>query len=85
MQMMGGQFFQAIGKPVQSTILSLSRQILFFIPSLLLLPSLFEKLGILPIYGVYWTFPLSDFFSVVLSAIFVFAEFGKWKKMGMLG
>ncbi|MCL2130537.1 MAG: MATE family efflux transporter, partial [Treponema sp.] len=38
MQMMGGQFFQAIGKPVQGAILSLSRQILFFIPSLLFLP-----------------------------------------------
>jgi len=84
MQMMGGQFFQAIGKPVQSTILSLSRQILFFIPSLLLLPAFFEKIGLPPIYGVYWTFPVSDFLSVVLSGVFVLMEFKKWKKLGML-
>jgi len=79
-QMMGGQFFQAIGKPVQASILSLSRQILFFIPSLLLLPVLFEAINIRPIYGVYCTFPLSDFCSSIISAIFVFREFRKWKK-----
>jgi putative MATE family efflux protein len=83
-QIMGGQFFQAIGKPVQSAILSLSRQILFFIPSLLLLPVLFDKIGLPPIYGVYWTFPLSDFFSTILSGTFVFLEFRKWKKLGKL-
>jgi len=85
MQMMGGQFFQAIGKPIQSTILSLSRQILFFIPCLLFLPVLFNKIGFPPIYGVYWTFPISDFSSVVLSGIFVLAEFRKWKRLGQLG
>jgi Na+-driven multidrug efflux pump len=83
MQMMGGQFFQAIGKPVQSTILSLSRQILFFIPCLLLLPLLFNKLDFPPIYGVYWTFPVSDTFSTILSGSFVFAEFKNWKKLGV--
>ncbi|MDR2941599.1 MAG: MATE family efflux transporter [Treponema sp.] len=85
MQMMGGQFFQAIGKPVQSTILSLSRQILFFIPSLLFLPLLFDKIGFPPIYGVYWTFPVSDVFATILSGIFVFREFKNWKKQGKLG
>jgi putative MATE family efflux protein len=84
MQMMGGQFFQAIGKPVQSTILSLSRQILFFIPSLLLLPVFFEKIGFPPIYGVFWSFPVSDVFSAMLSGMFVFWEFARWKKLGIM-
>jgi putative MATE family efflux protein len=84
MQIMGGQFFQAIGKPVQSAILSLSRQILFFIPSLLILPLVFEKIGFPPIYGVYWTFPVSDTFSTILSGTFVFTEFRNWKKLGKL-
>jgi putative MATE family efflux protein len=80
-QMMGGQFFQAIGKPVQASILGLSRQILFFIPSLLFLPLLFEAVGLRPIYGVYCTFPLSDFCSSIISAVFVFREFRRWKKL----
>ena len=79
-QLMGGQFFQAIGKPVQATIVSLSRQILFLIPALLFLPVLFEYAGIRPIYGVYWAFPLADFCASVVSAVFVYREFKAWKK-----
>jgi putative MATE family efflux protein len=81
-QMMGGQLFQAIGKPVQASILSLSRQILFFIPCLLFLPLLFQAIGLRPIYGVYCTFPVSDFFSSILSGIFIYRQFKAWKGCG---
>jgi len=80
-QLMGGQFFQAIGKPVQATIVSLSRQILFLIPALLFLPLLFESIGVRPLYGVYWAFPLADFCASIISAVFVLREFRKWNKM----
>jgi Na+-driven multidrug efflux pump len=82
LQMMSGQLFQAIGKPVQATILSLSRQILIFIPMILFLPALFETIGLRPIYGVYCCFPLSDFCSAIISGIFVYKQFGKWKNYG---
>jgi len=81
LQMMGGQFFQAIGKPVQASILSLSRQILFFIPSIIFLPVLFEAMGLRPVFGVYWAFPLSDFCSSIISGTFVWREFRNWKKL----
>jgi putative MATE family efflux protein len=81
LQMMGGQFFQAIGKPVQASILSLSRQILFFIPSIIFLPVLFEAVGLRPVFGVYWAFPLSDFCSSIISGTFVWREFRNWKKL----
>jgi putative MATE family efflux protein len=77
-QMMGGQLFQAIGKPVQGAVLSLSRQILFFIPALLFLPVLFGSIGLPRIYGVYWTFPVSDVFSAILSGIFIYREFKRF-------
>jgi len=80
-QMMSGQFFQAIGKPVQASILSLSRQILFFIPSILFLPVLFEAIGLRPIYGVYCAFPLSDFCSSIISGAFIMKEFRHLKKL----
>jgi Na+-driven multidrug efflux pump len=80
-QMMGGQFFQAIGKPVQASVLSLSRQILFFIPSLLFLPVLFEAIGLRPVFGVYWAFPLSDICASIISGTFVLKEFKAWKKI----
>ena len=77
-QMMSGQFFQAIGKPVQASILSLSRQILFFIPIILFLPVLFESIGVRPLYGVYWAFPLSDFCSSIISGILIYRQFKVW-------
>jgi putative MATE family efflux protein len=77
-QLMGGQFFQAIGKPVQATIVSLSRQILFLIPALLFLPLLFKSIGIRPLFGVYWAFPLSDFCASIISAVFVLKELRSW-------
>ncbi len=40
-------FFQAIGKSVKSAILSLSRQILFLIPALILLGKMFGIMGVL--------------------------------------
>jgi putative MATE family efflux protein len=79
-QMMGGQFFQAIGKPVEGSILSLSRQILFFIPALLFLPVLFGAIGLPQVYGVYWAFPVSDVFSATLAGIFIYREFRKLKR-----
>jgi len=79
LHMMGGQLFQAIGKPVPAAFISLSRQILFFIPLVLFLPVLFETIGLRPIYGVYCSFPLADFCSSIISGLFVYRQFRKWK------
>jgi Na+-driven multidrug efflux pump len=62
-QMFSSNFFQSIGKPVQGTLLSLSRQILFYIPLLLLLPRVFG------IIGVYAAMPAADACATVLSAL----------------
>jgi Na+-driven multidrug efflux pump len=80
LQINGGQFFQSIGKPVQGTVISLSRQILFFIPCLYLLPLLWEALGQKPIYGIYWTFPISDFMAAIVSFFFILHEFRAMKR-----
>ncbi len=46
-QIPSGIFFQAIGKSMKSAILSLSRQILFLIPALVILGKMFGIMGIL--------------------------------------
>jgi putative MATE family efflux protein len=68
MQMFTSQYFQAVGKPAQSTILSLSRQILFYIPLLALLPKAFG------LDGVFFAMPAADILSLLVSAIFMFRE-----------
>lgn len=72
-QIVGANYFQAVGKPVQSTILSLSRQVLFLIPLLLILPNFWG------IEGVWRAVPIADSLSVILTASFLFYEMKKMK------
>lgn len=67
-QIVASNYFQAVGKPLQSTILSLSRQVLIFIPLLLILPNYWG------IEGVWRTAPIADALSVILTALFIFYE-----------
>jgi len=67
-QIVCSNYFQAVGKPVQSTILSLSRQVLLFIPLLLILPKFWG------INGIWRTAPMADGMSVLLTTIFICLE-----------
>ena len=60
-----GNFFQSIGKAKKSIVLSLSRQVLFLIPLLLILPNF------LGIKGVWWSLPISDVIATILSLIMI--------------
>jgi Na+-driven multidrug efflux pump len=77
--MIGEGLFQAIGKPIPATILSLSRQVLLFLPALYLFPLLWEHLGSAPIEGVFWSFPASDLLSAAMATIFILWQFRKLK------
>lgn len=64
----GGQvviqnFFQSIGKPNISIFLSLTRQLLFLIPTLLIFPSLFGT------KGVWWSLAISDMLAFIVAAL----------------
>lgn len=74
-QIPSGIFFQAIGKSFKSAILSLSRQILFLIPSMITLSSMFGLMGVL--YGG----PFADGLAFVL-AVFLLIKEAKHLKQG---
>lgn len=67
-QIVGAQYFQAVGKATQAAVLSLSRQVLIFIPLLLILPHFWG------INGVWRSAPIADALSVLITAIFVYFE-----------
>lgn len=67
-QMPAGIFFQAIGKSVKSAILSLSRQILFLIPSMVILGEIFG------IKGVLSAGPVADGLAFVIAVILLVKE-----------
>lgn len=59
---------QVMGKPVKSAILSLARQIIFFVPTALILPIF------LGVEGVLWTGPVADGLAFLLSLAFLLYE-----------
>ncbi|HEX2927635.1 MAG TPA: MATE family efflux transporter [Ruminiclostridium sp.] len=67
-QIIGSGYFQAVGKPVKSMVLSLSRQVLVLIPALLILPNFFGMNGILA------AGPLSDLISFIVTGIWLSIE-----------
>ncbi|MCL1848583.1 MAG: MATE family efflux transporter [Clostridiales bacterium] len=67
-QQSGSAYFQYIGKPITSTLLTLSRQVLILIPCVLILPQYFGFNGIL------YSGPVSDFLSTALTGGFLLHE-----------
>ena len=67
-QIVSSNYFQAVGKPKQAAFLSLSRQVVFLIPALLVLPKYFE------LNGVWMAAPVSDVLSSIVTGIWIFFE-----------
>ena len=72
-QMIATSFFQSIRKPGLSMLISLSRQLIFLLPLLLILPP------IMGVHGVWWSMPIADVFSITLSIILLLREYKKLK------
>lgn len=67
-QTIAAVYLQAVGKPVKSAILSLARQIIFFVPTALILPIF------LGVEGVLWTGSVADGLAFLLSLAFLLYE-----------
>ncbi len=76
-QVITSNYFQAVGKPLQSTFLSLSRQFLILIPLLYILPPFWGVLG------VYSALPLSDIISFCISAVVMSFELRALREMSL--
>ncbi len=74
-QITSGIFFQAIGNPIKAAILSLSRQIVFLVPALLILPRFFG------VQGVLYAGPTADCLAFILAVTFAVREMKKLKNM----
>ncbi len=77
-QIPSGIFFQAIGKSLKSAILSLSRQILFLIPAMIVLSSIFGLVGVL------CAGPFADGLAFVISSTLLILEIKHFGKAKML-
>lgn len=62
-QIVASNFFQSIGKPQRSIILSMTRQVLFLVPLLIIMPRVWG------IEGVWYCMPVADVAAALLAAV----------------
>ncbi|MCL1804827.1 MAG: MATE family efflux transporter [Clostridiales bacterium] len=67
-QQAGAAYFQYSGKPMISIFLTLSRQVIFLIPLIVILPRFLQLDGIL------YSGPISDLISTILTGVFIIVE-----------
>ena len=72
-QMVTVNFFQSIGKAKISIFLSLTRQLIFLIPCLFILPNFWGQ------QGVWISMPLSDLLSSLVAGFMLFKQFREFK------
>lgn len=77
--LVGGQvisisFFQSIRKAKKSILLSTTRQMVFLLPMLLILPPIFG------VYGVWWAQPISDLLATLLAVSLLIPQLRTFRK-----
>ena len=76
--MVVGNFYTSIGMSGKAIFLSLTRQVIFLIPCILLMPLLFQTLNFTPIWGVWWSLPICDALAAILAAIILNRDMRKF-------
>ena len=72
-QMVTSNFFQSIGMANKAIFLSLTRQLLFLLPCLIILPTFMGAAGI------WWSMPISDTIASIVAAILLYKQFQAFK------
>ena len=73
-------FFQSIGKPKTSIILSLIRQLVFLIPLIFVLPEIFN----LGLNGIWMSIPCADTIACIVT-VFVYFKYRQQSKKLVMG
>lgn len=78
-----GNYFQSTGQPSKSIFLSLTRQVLYFIPAIIILPIVMPMIipGLDGINALFATWPVTDALAVLTSVIFMYFELVRLGKL----
>lgn len=75
LQMVVSTFFQSIGMAGKSIFMSLSRQIIFLLPLLIILPKF------MGVNGIWFSMPISDFIASITALILLLLQFKKFRRI----
>jgi len=76
-QMVAGNLFTSIGMAGKAIFLSLTRQVLYLIPLTLLLPMAFDE----PVFGVWWSIPISDVLAAITAIILLLIQINRFHQL----
>ncbi len=68
-------FFQAVGEPLKAAVVSLSRDIVLFVPLVLILPNLMHNIN-----GILWAAPVADVMGFIISVSLVAIYFRRLER-----
>ncbi len=74
-QIVTSNFFQSIGMASKAIFLSLTRQMLFLVPGLLILPLFFGT------SGIWWSIPIADVAATIVAGLLFQHQLRKFKKL----
>lgn len=78
-QMVTSNFFQSVGMAGKAIFLSLTRQLLFLLPCLLILPDFFQT------NGIWMSMPVADALSSIVSFFMLYSQIRKFKTAEQYG
>ena len=73
-QIVAANFFQSIGKPQRAIALSITRQVLFLVPLLIVMPRIFG------VEGIWYCMPIADVASAILAGVLLFLQVRKLRQ-----
>ncbi len=82
-QIVGSNYFQATGQPAKSIFLTLTRQILFLVPLLLIMPDILPRMdpALTGLDALYYATPVADFLSIFTTVLFIVWEMRRLRRM----
>ncbi len=81
-QMVGSNYYQSTGQPIKSIFLSLTRQLLYYLPLVIILPMVLPSMipTLTSLDAIYFAVPIADVLAIVTTAFFLIHEYRKLNK-----
>ena len=81
-QVVCSNYFQATGQPIKATILTLTRQLIFYLPALFIVPAVLPNfLNLTPLAALPLAPAFADALAIIVTGIFVAREMGRLTRL----
>ena len=81
-QVVCSNYFQATGQPIKATILTLTRQLIFYLPALFIVPAVLPNfLNLTPLAALPLAPAFADALAIIVTGVFVAREMGRLARL----